>query len=131
MASISEQEILQKISVLEDRFREYEVSNTARWMAMNIGPGDERAAGLNREYEVQTTAFRRLIYAENQKLQHIRSVEEERRRIEARALKEKQRAEEETAKKAAKEAAMKQQQEMMKQHEDAVQRAMARITSNM
>jgi len=81
----TEEQVLQKISVLEDRFREYQESTRARMIAMGFLPGEDRPTHLAALYEneIQTTAFNHLICAEKQKLQKIRDAEEKRRRLEA------------------------------------------------
>ena len=132
MASTSEQEILQKISVLEDRFREYQENTRARMIAMEFRPGEDRPTHLAALYEneIQITAFSNLIYAENINLKKIRAAEEEKRRVEARAAKEAAKTAAAAAALAAQVAAQDVERKMHMEamiREQVVQRAMAAI----
>jgi hypothetical protein len=131
MDTQTEDQVLQKISALEAMEQEYYAEHTARSIAMQLGPGDDRAVGLFREREVHETAFRRLIGSEKLKLQKIRAAEEERRRAEARAAKEREDREMKATKEREERERKVAAEEAMKRHEDAVQRAMANILANM
>ena len=118
-----------KIASLEDRLRDYDANRPSA--SMQFSPGDSRLFHVLKEEEIQTSAFKRLIYAEKQVLDKIRSIEEERRRTQAaenaRYAREKQAKETEAARKYA----LACDRAIQEQFETSVQKAMANILANM